>query len=105
MTASSSEPPPDMPVSSLGSASPTDRSAVEVSLRDTLDYLRTMLSELTVIARRQRLDMLAYMLEMAHLEATDALARENAPARGKRARRKADDATSADGATEGDLEK
>lgn len=94
-----------MSVSSPRSACPPDRSAVEVSLRDTLDYLRSILSELSVIARRQRLDMLAYLIEMARVEATDALARENAPARGTRTRRKADDATSADRATGDDSEK
>lgn len=94
-----------MSVSSPGSASPPDRSVVEASLRDTLDYLRTILSDLSVIARRQRLDMLTYLIEMAHVEATDALARENAPARGKRTRRKTDDARSADRATGDDSEK
>lgn len=103
MTASSSDQPPDMSRASE-SASGRDRAALEVSPRDTLDYLRTILSELSVIARKQRLDMLAYLVEMAYVEASDALAREDAPGRGKRTRRKSGDAISDDRATVSDSE-
>lgn len=76
----------------------------EVSPRDTLDYLRTILSELSAIARKQRLVMLAYLVEMAYVEASDLLAREDAPGRGKRTRRKSGDAISDDLGTASDSE-
>ncbi|ABD87794.1 hypothetical protein [Rhodopseudomonas palustris] len=34
-------------------------------------YLATTVAELARLARRHRLDMLGYLLEMAHLEATE----------------------------------
>lgn len=88
MTTSSSDQLPDMS-RAPDSVSGRDRAAPDVSQRDTLDYMRTILSELSAIARKQRLDMLAYLVEMAYVEATDLLAREDAPGRGKRTRRKA----------------
>ncbi|MCO5164284.1 MAG: hypothetical protein M9939_24660 [Mesorhizobium sp.] len=90
MTESSSEPVPDGPAPAPPSASLSDRDRPEVSPRETLDYLRTILSELSVIARRQRLDMLGYLIEMAYVEASDALARGGQPGRSKRSRRKDD---------------
>jgi hypothetical protein len=46
-----------------------------------LDYVKAMLTELAAIARREKLDMLAYLVEMAQIEAADALARVAAPPR------------------------
>ncbi|MBA3449443.1 MAG: hypothetical protein H0T56_17925 [Pseudaminobacter sp.] len=38
---------------------------------DTLDYLQSMLAQLRIMAETERCDMLAYLIEMAYLEATD----------------------------------
>ncbi len=46
--------------------------------RETVEYLRSMLQELTVIARAEKLDMLAYLIGMAHTEAADVAARNAA---------------------------
>ena len=48
---------------------------------EALDYIRSMLTELNEIARREKFDMVAYLLEMACVEAADVLAREAAPKR------------------------
>lgn len=38
---------------------------------DTLDYLQSMLGQLRTMADAERCDMLAYLIEMAYLEASD----------------------------------
>ena len=38
---------------------------------DTLDYLQVMLGQLRTMAQAERCDMLAYLIEMAYLEAGD----------------------------------
>lgn len=38
---------------------------------EALDYMRGMLGQLQQMAERDRHDMLAYLIGMAHLEATD----------------------------------
>lgn len=38
---------------------------------DTLDYLQQMLGELRTMAEGERYDMLAYLIEMAYIEASD----------------------------------
>lgn len=38
---------------------------------DTLDYVQSMLGQLRIMAETERHDMLAYLIEMAYLEATD----------------------------------
>ena len=38
---------------------------------ETLDYLHSMLGQLRVMAEAERCDMLAYLIEMAYLEAGD----------------------------------
>ncbi|MBS3651387.1 hypothetical protein KEU06_22485 [Pseudaminobacter sp. 19-2017] len=38
---------------------------------ETLDYIQTMLGQLRTMARAQRCDMLAYLIEMAYLEVHD----------------------------------
>ncbi len=38
---------------------------------DTLDYLQSMLGQLRTMAEAERCDMLAYLIEMAYLEAGD----------------------------------
>ena len=40
---------------------------------ETLDYLQSMLGQLRTMADAERYDMLAYLIEMAYLEATDAM--------------------------------
>ena len=40
---------------------------------ETLDYIQSMLGELRTMAQSERCDMLAYLIEMACLEASDAL--------------------------------
>lgn len=43
------------------------------SSRENIAYIRQMLAELAQVARNERTDMLAYLLEMAFTEATDLL--------------------------------
>ena len=38
---------------------------------ETLDYLQSMLGQLRIMAQAERCDMLAYLIEMAYLEAGD----------------------------------
>ena len=40
---------------------------------DTLEYIQSMLGQLRSMAAGERFDMLAYLIEMAHLEASDVL--------------------------------
>lgn len=47
---------------------------------DTLDYLQSMLREMRGIAQAERYDMLAYLIEMAYVEASDIIRGER-PAR------------------------
>jgi hypothetical protein len=45
---------------------------------DTIDYLQSMLGQLKMMADSEGFDMLAYLIDMAHLEARD-LDRLNQP--------------------------
>ena len=47
---------------------------------DTLDYIQSMLGQLRTLAEADRHDMLAYLIEMAYLEASDIIRGER-PAR------------------------
>ena len=38
---------------------------------DTLDYIQSMLGQLRNMAEAERCDMLAYLIEMAYVEASD----------------------------------
>lgn len=40
---------------------------------ETLDYIQSMLAQLRGMADAEHCDMLAYLIEMAYLEASDAL--------------------------------
>lgn len=40
---------------------------------DTLDYVQAMLGQLRTMAEAERCDMLAYLIEMAYVEASDIL--------------------------------
>ena len=40
---------------------------------ETLDYIQSMLAQLRGMAEIERCDMLAYLIEMAYLEASDAV--------------------------------
>lgn len=53
-----------------------------ISLHQTaaLDYMQSMLGQLRKMASSERCDMLAYLIEMAYIEATDIL-RGDRPAR------------------------
>ncbi|MCB1444641.1 MAG: hypothetical protein KDJ87_02260 [Rhizobiaceae bacterium] len=42
--------------------------------RENIAYIRQMLAELAQVARREKVDMLTYLLEMAFTEASDLLA-------------------------------
>ena len=43
---------------------------------DTLDYLQSMLAQLRIMADSERCDMLAYLIEMAYVEANDIIRAE-----------------------------
>lgn len=47
---------------------------------ETLDYIRSMLGQLRIMAEAEHCDMLAYLIEMAVIEASD-IARGERPAR------------------------
>ena len=47
---------------------------------ETLDYLQSMLGQLRTMAEAERCDMLAYLIEMAYVEASDIIRGER-PAR------------------------
>ena len=47
---------------------------------ETLDYLQSMLGQLRTMAQAERCDMLAYLIEMAYVEASDII-RGDRPAR------------------------
>ncbi|SMH45494.1 hypothetical protein [Mesorhizobium australicum] len=84
--------PPDLPPDTRTRPTPSAHDiATPEAARDTLDYMRSMLTELSGIARRQRLDMLAYLIEMASVEASDALARDSTRRKGGRRRAGASD--------------
>jgi hypothetical protein len=53
---------------------------------ETLDYLQSMLGELRAIAASERYDMLAYLIDMAFIEAGD-LAGPRSPASGRKDQR------------------
>jgi hypothetical protein len=53
---------------------------------EALEYVRSMLGELNDIARHERFDMIAYLLQMACVEAAEMLARETAPRRRRTSR-------------------
>lgn len=40
---------------------------------ETLDYIQSMLGQIRVMAEAERYDMLAYLIEMAYIEASDIL--------------------------------
>lgn len=47
--------------------------AANGSSRENIAYIRQMLAELAQVARKERADLLAYLLEMAFTEASDLL--------------------------------
>ena len=47
--------------------------AVPASSREHILYIKQMLAELAQVARNEKADLLAYLLEMAFTEATDLL--------------------------------
>lgn len=55
--------------------------------KSKLEYLRSMIGELRTVARAERLDMAAYLLEMSYIEVCDIIRGER-PLRESRARPK-----------------
>ncbi len=45
----------------------------ESDRKEALDYIQSMLGQLRLMAQAERCDMLTYLIEMAYLEATDAM--------------------------------
>ena len=54
---------------------------------ETLDFMRSMLGQLRTMAEAERCDMLAYLVEMAYVEASDII-RGDRPARVQQSFRK-----------------
>lgn len=48
----------------------------ESTRKETLDYIQSMLGQLRLMAQAEHCDMLTYLIEMAFLEATDAMQRQ-----------------------------
>lgn len=46
-------------------------SPIAAGSSDTLDYLQSMLGQLRALAEAERYDMLAYLIDMAYVEASD----------------------------------
>ena len=55
--------------------------AVADSGDDRLNYIKSMLGELHAMAQSANLAMLAYLIDMAHYEATDEIARREGGSR------------------------
>ncbi len=55
-------------------AKPSLSPVVEMERRENISYIRQLVGELRLIARRENADMLGYFLEMAYMEAGDLLA-------------------------------
>jgi hypothetical protein len=47
------------------------RQATTTRRSDSLDYMQAMLGQLRTMAEAERCDMLAYLIEMAYVEASD----------------------------------
>lgn len=58
--------------------------AASGSARESIAYVRQMLAELAQVARNERADLLAYLLEMAFTEATDLLSDHSGAVKGER---------------------
>lgn len=54
------------------------------SSRENIAYVKQMLAELAHVARRERADLLAYLLEMAFTEASDLLTERSGAVKGDR---------------------
>lgn len=54
------------------------------SSRENIAYIRQMLAELAQVARNERAELLAYLLEMAFTEASDLLTDRSGLAKGER---------------------
>ena len=53
---------------------------------DTLDYVQTMLGQLRLMAEAEHCGMLAYLIEMAYVEAGDVIRGESSPLVGRNKR-------------------
>lgn len=54
------------------------------SSRESIAYIRQMLAELAQVARNERVDLLAYLLEMTFTEASDLLTNQSGAVKGER---------------------
>lgn len=54
------------------------------SSRENIAYIRQMLAELAQVARNERAELLAYLLEMAFTEASDMLSDRSGTVKGER---------------------
>lgn len=54
------------------------------SSRESIGYIKQMLAELAQVARNERADLLAYLLEMAFTEASDLLTDHSGSIKGER---------------------
>jgi hypothetical protein len=54
------------------------------SSRESIVYIKQMLAELAQVARNERADLLAYLLEMAFTEASDLLSDRSGGLKGER---------------------
>lgn len=59
--------------------------AIRKRRTETLDYMQAMLGQLRTMAEAERCDMLAYLIEMAYVEASDII-RGDRPARVRQSR-------------------
>lgn len=50
---------------------------VRKSRTDALDYMQSMLRELRIMAQAERLDVIAYFVEMAYIETSDIIRGEH----------------------------
>ena len=48
-----------------------EKSPEEAKRKETLDYIKSMLGQLRKLAESENCDMLAYLIDMAYLEAND----------------------------------
>ena len=59
------------------------KSRIAVEQTETLEYLQSMLAQLRTLAQAEHYDMLAYLIDMAHMEAVD-IARGTRPSSGRK---------------------
>ena len=71
----SRSPEAQQPEAPAPSREPHSRDVLSPSAAETAGYIAEMAAELCILARQSRLDLLAYLLDMAQLEAANASGR------------------------------